>query len=158
MEKNNNEIVRMNLKLPKSIYNQMKLLASIEDKKGWEYINILVEKDLNKNKEKMKEYIEEPDNIAIINIEDTLLKKVTKIAKSKGTTKDRVLNDALNKGLERLEKEPLENTKERIKRLSINDKLPKVKTNGKKKSLKEMAGIIDLEYETNSVDLIHSIH
>jgi len=53
----NNEIVRMNLKLPKTLYNQMKLLASMEDKKGWEYINNLVEEDVNKNKERMKEYI-----------------------------------------------------------------------------------------------------
>ena len=47
----------MNLKLPKTLYNQMKLLASMEDKKGWEYINNLVEEDVNKNKERMKEYI-----------------------------------------------------------------------------------------------------
>jgi hypothetical protein len=29
----------------------------MEDRKGWEYINNLVEEDINKNKERMKKYI-----------------------------------------------------------------------------------------------------
>ena len=54
---NENDITRMNLRVPNQLYDNMKILAKIERLKGYEYVNRLIEEDIEKNKGKIKEHL-----------------------------------------------------------------------------------------------------
>jgi predicted DNA-binding protein len=84
---------------------------------------------------------------------DTLI-KIKSLAVKKGTTQNNIINDLINRGLKNTEQ-----NKGKIRAKLINEKLPKPKNKAKKyENLKDMAGIIKLDHETDSVKLKNSIY
>lgn len=82
-----------------------------------------------------------------------LLAKVKRIATTKGTIQNEIMKNLIVNGLKN------NDNIEKIKARNISDKLPKAEGVTKEYgSLKDMAGIIELYHETNSLELKNSIH
>jgi hypothetical protein len=71
----------------------------------------------------------------------------------KGTTQNNIINDLINKGLKATGKN------EKIKAKFINNRLPKAKNATKQyDSLKDMAGIIEVDENIDVNEVIDNIH
>jgi len=92
------------------------------------------------------------DNVATITIDTDLLKVISKIAKKNDTTEKIVLNDIIKKGIITDYKKEYE--KEKLERLSINDKLPFYKKSNKEKDFNE---IIEIATDTGFDELIDPV-
>ena len=79
------------------------------------------------------------DNNATIIIDTDLLNVISKIAKKNDTTEKIILNNIIKKGIITDYKKEYE--KEKLERLSINDKLPFYKKSNKEKDFKGIIGI-----------------
>jgi hypothetical protein len=84
-------------------------------------------------------------------IEPKLIKKIEKIAKIKGTDENQVLNDVIEKGIEKTELQ-----KAKLERLKMNDKLPKF--GGKTENIEDLAGFIKIDKEIDGVEIKKQIH
>jgi hypothetical protein len=82
-----------------------------------------------------------------IKLPKDLLIAIKARAVEKGTTQNNIITDILTK-----EFKPTGNRKAKL----INDKLPKLE--GKAEDLEDLAGFVELNYETNAVELKNSIH
>jgi adenylate kinase family enzyme len=80
---------------------------------------------------------------------DTLI-KIKEMAVRKGTTQNKIINELIHKGMEKTAQ------KGKIKAKLINNDLPKLE--GQAENIEDLAGFVDLEYETNAVNLKDSIH
>jgi len=86
-----------------------------------------------------------------IQIPRDMLIEIKAMAVKQGTTQNTIINNLIAKGMGKT-------GKRKIKAKLINDRLPKVKSSKKYGSLKDMAGIIKLDHETDSVKLKNSIY
>lgn len=83
---------------------------------------------------------------------DTLI-KIKAMAVEKGTTQNNIINDLINKGLKATGKNG------KIKAKFINNRLPKAKNVTKEyDSLKDMAGIIEVDENIDVNEVIDNIH
>jgi len=84
---------------------------------------------------------------------ETLI-KIKALAVETGKSQNNIINELIDKGLKANEK-----NKGKIKARLINKELPEAKNVTKKyDSLKDMAGIVKLNHETDSVELKNSIY
>jgi len=90
------------------------------------------------------------DNTGKIEVNNDLLKIISKIAKTKGTTEKNVLNEILKKELII----DHESEKEKLERISINDRLPFYKKSNKEKDFNE---IIEIAIDTGFDELIDPV-
>lgn len=87
---------------------------------------------------------------ATVKIEPKLLNKISKIAKDENTTENQIITQMIK------EWETTKN-KGKIKARKINDKMPFYDPD-KKANSNDMVGIIELDYETDAVELKDEIH
>ncbi|MGL6298323.1 MAG: hypothetical protein ACRC1M_04060 [Methanobacteriaceae archaeon] len=87
-----------------------------------------------------------------IQIPIEMLIEIKTMALKEGTSQNTIINNLIAKGMGKT------NENEKIPAKLINDRLPKVKSSKKYGSLKDMAGIIKLDHETDSVKLKNSIY
>ena len=90
------------------------------------------------------------DNTGKIEVNNDLLKIISKIAKTKGTTEKNVLNEILKKELII----DHESEKEKLERISINDRLRFYKKSNKEKDFNE---IIEIATDTGFDELIDPV-
>jgi N-acetylglutamate synthase-like GNAT family acetyltransferase len=84
-----------------------------------------------------------------IKLPKEMLIKIKALAVEKEMTQNNIITELLAKSLNM-------NIKSKKKAKFINDRLPKLE--GKAEDLEDLAGFIELDHETNSVDLKNSIH
>lgn len=92
------------------------------------------------------------DNTATITIDNDLLEVISKIAKKNETTEKIILNSIIKKGIITDYKKEYE--KEKLERISINDKLSFYKKSSKEKDFNE---IIEIATDTGFDELIDSV-
>jgi len=92
------------------------------------------------------------DNTGTITVDTDLLKVISKVARKNDTTEKIILNNIIKKGIITDYKKEYE--KEKLERISINDKLPFYKKSNKEKDFTE---IIEMATDTGFDELIDPV-
>ena len=140
-----NRKYEMSLRMNEKELNQLKILKEeLKLKDDSKTIRYAINKVFNEIDEIVR------DNTTKIEVNNDLLKIISEIAKTRGITEEKVLNDILEKELIT----DNESEKEKLERISINDKLPFYKKSNKEKDFNE---IIEIATDTGLDELIDSV-
>ena len=88
-------------------------------------------------------------------INTKLLKTISEIAKKQNISEKRVLNDAIEKGLEKIKNETV---KDKVERLALNTKRVNQNKRTKKTSIDELIGMFETEKPINPVEARKQIY
>ena len=84
-----------------------------------------------------------------IKIDSKLLETISKIAKKENRTENKVLNDVIEKGIEKLENETIN---DKVERLALNTERVNQNKKYEKTSITELIGMFETEKPINPVE------